>query len=110
MKVLVTPYLYATSKENPLGFPAHYPWQCAEIADGESVELREGEKLMTVDDYTTYKESLEPIYRALVNEEVGDRDLRSPQTELELQADNPVDYGYKLLEASGEFPEATWNV
>jgi len=39
-----------------------------------------------------------------------DRDLRSPQTELELQADNPVDYGYKLLEASGEFPEATWNV
>jgi len=39
-----------------------------------------------------------------------DRDLRSPQTELELQADNPVDYGYKLLEASGEFPEAAWNV
>lgn len=38
-----------------------------------------------------------------------DRDLRSPQTELELQADNPVDYAYKLLEASGEFPEATWN-
>jgi hypothetical protein len=37
-------------------------------------------------------------------------DLRSPQTELELQADNPVDYAYKLLEASGEFPEATWNV
>ena len=41
---------------------------------------------------------------------VWDRDLRSPQTELELQADNPVDYAYKLLEASGEFPEATWNV
>ncbi len=39
-----------------------------------------------------------------------DRDLRSPQTELELQADNPVDYAYKLLEASGEFTEATWNV
>lgn len=39
-----------------------------------------------------------------------DRDLRSPQTELELQADNPLDYGYKLLEASGEFTEATWNV
>jgi len=34
----------------------------------------------------------------------------SPQTELELQADNPVDYAYKLLEASGEFPDATWNV
>ena len=28
----------------------------------------------------------------------------------DLQADNPVDYGYKLLEASGEFPDATWNV
>jgi len=39
-----------------------------------------------------------------------DRDLRSPQTELELQADNPVDYAYKLLEASGEFTKATWNV
>lgn len=37
-------------------------------------------------------------------------DVRSPKTELELQAANPVDYGYKLLEASGEFPEATWNV
>jgi len=23
---------------------------------------------------------------------------------------NPVDYGYQLLEASGEFPEATWNI
>lgn len=39
-----------------------------------------------------------------------DRDLRSPQTELELQADNPVDYAYKLLEASGEFTKAAWNV
>lgn len=39
-----------------------------------------------------------------------DRDLRSPQTNLDLQSVNPVDYGYKLLEASGEFPEATWNV
>jgi len=39
-----------------------------------------------------------------------DNDLRSPQTELDLQAANPVDYGYKLLEASGEFPEATWNI
>lgn len=39
-----------------------------------------------------------------------DSDLRSPPTELELQADNPVDYAYKLLEASGEFPEATWNI
>lgn len=39
-----------------------------------------------------------------------DRDLRSPQTELELQADNPLDYGYKLLEASGEFTKAAWNV
>ena len=39
-----------------------------------------------------------------------DRDLRSYETNLDLQAVNPVDYGYKLLEASGEFPEATWNV
>ncbi len=23
---------------------------------------------------------------------------------------NPLDYGYQLLEASGEFPDATWNV
>lgn len=23
---------------------------------------------------------------------------------------NPVDYGYQLLEASGEFPDATWNI
>jgi len=23
---------------------------------------------------------------------------------------NPLDYGYQLLEASGEFPEATWNI
>lgn len=30
--------------------------------------------------------------------------------DLELQANNPVDYGYKLLEASGEFPDATWNI
>ena len=39
-----------------------------------------------------------------------DRDLRSYETNLDLQAVNPVDYGYKLLEASGEFPEASWNV
>jgi len=39
-----------------------------------------------------------------------DNDLRSYETNLDLQAANPVDYAYKLLEASGEFPEATWNV
>ncbi len=39
-----------------------------------------------------------------------DNDLRQFPTDLQMQADNPVDYGYKLLEASGEFPEATWNV
>ena len=39
-----------------------------------------------------------------------DRDLRSPQTELDLQSVNPVDYAYKLLEASGEFTKAAWNV
>ncbi len=31
-------------------------------------------------------------------------------TVLELPNDNPVDYAYKLLEASGQFPDATWNV
>ena len=30
--------------------------------------------------------------------------------DLELVANNPVDYGYQLLESSGEFPEATWNI
>ena len=39
-----------------------------------------------------------------------DNDLRSPTTELDLQAANPVDYAYKLLEASGEFTKAAWNV
>ena len=37
-------------------------------------------------------------------------DLRSYETNLDLQAANPVDYGYQLLEASGQFPEATWNI
>lgn len=37
-------------------------------------------------------------------------DLRSYETDLNLQADNPVDYAYKLLENSGLYPEATWNV
>ena len=27
-----------------------------------------------------------------------------------IPSDNPVAYGYNLLEASGEFPDATWNV
>jgi len=31
-------------------------------------------------------------------------------TDLNLQANNPVAYAYALLEASGEFPDATWNV
>ena len=39
-----------------------------------------------------------------------DGDLRQFPTDLELQSNNPVDYGYKLLEASGEFADATWNV
>ena len=30
--------------------------------------------------------------------------------DMELVANNPVDYGYQLLEASGEFPDATWNI
>ena len=40
---------------------------------------------------------------------VWDKDLRTFDT-VDLQAVNPVHYGYQLLEASGEFPEATWNV
>lgn len=28
----------------------------------------------------------------------------------DLPNNNPVDYAYKLLEASGKFPEATWNI
>ena len=36
-------------------------------------------------------------------------DLRVLDT-ADLPSANPVDYGYKLLEASGEFPEATWNI
>lgn len=39
-----------------------------------------------------------------------DNDLRVFDTTLTLQSDNPIDYGYKLLEASGKFPEATWNI
>ena len=37
-------------------------------------------------------------------------DLRSYETNLDLQAANPVDYGYQLLEQSGEFADATWNI
>jgi len=37
-------------------------------------------------------------------------DLRTFATNLSLQADNPVAYAYALLEASGEWPDATWNV
>ena len=36
-------------------------------------------------------------------------DLRVLDT-ADLPSANPVDYGYQLLEASGEFPEATWNI
>ena len=36
-------------------------------------------------------------------------DLRVVDT-IDLPSANPVDYGYQLLEASGEFPEATWNI
>jgi hypothetical protein len=36
-------------------------------------------------------------------------DLRVLATS-DVPSDNPVDYGYQLLEASGEFPEATWNI
>ena len=60
MKVLVTPYLYADT--NPQGFPSDYPWQCIELADDAQVEVREGEKVMTVADYNDYKESLKAVY------------------------------------------------
>ncbi len=39
-----------------------------------------------------------------------DNDLRSFDTNLSLQADNPIAYAYTLLEQSNEFPEATWNI
>ena len=39
-----------------------------------------------------------------------DNDLRQYQTDLTLQADNPVAYAYALVQASGEFIDATWNV
>ncbi|HQM86701.1 MAG TPA: hypothetical protein PLC01_02495 [Methylotenera sp.] len=39
-----------------------------------------------------------------------DNDLRSFDTQLTLQADNPIDYAYKMLENSGLYPDATWNV
>ncbi len=37
-------------------------------------------------------------------------DLRQFPTDLQMQADNPIAYAYTLLEQSGEFPEATWNI
>lgn len=77
MKVKVTPYLYADT--NPQGFPSDYPWQCVELADDAQVEVREGEKVMAVDDYNDYKESLKAVYE-------------------------------QVIEASGEFTEATWNI
>lgn len=39
-----------------------------------------------------------------------DNDLRQFTTDLNLQADNSVEYVYKMLENSGLYPEATWNV
>ena len=39
-----------------------------------------------------------------------DGDLRQFPTDLHLQADNPISYAYTLLEQSGEFADATWNV
>ena len=39
-----------------------------------------------------------------------DNDLRQYQTDLALQAANPIAYAYTLLGQSGEFADATWNV
>lgn len=36
--------------------------------------------------------------------------LESFTTDLDLQANNPVEYVYKMLENSGLYPDATWNV
>ena len=36
--------------------------------------------------------------------------LQQFQTDLNLQASNPVEYVYKMLENSGKYPDATWNV
>ena len=41
---------------------------------------------------------------------IGTTDLRSYETNLDLQADNPIAYAYTLLEQSGQFADATWNV
>jgi len=40
----------------------------------------------------------------------GFNDIPQFDTDLELQSNNPVEYAYKLLEASGPYPDATWNV
>lgn len=40
----------------------------------------------------------------------GFNDIPQFPTDLELQNNNPVEYAYKLLEASNLFPDATWNV
>jgi len=37
-------------------------------------------------------------------------DIPQFDTDLELQSDNPIDYAYKMLENSGLYPDATWNV
>lgn len=37
-------------------------------------------------------------------------DLRVLETDNDFPCSNPIDYGYQLLEASGEFPSASWNV
>lgn len=34
----------------------------------------------------------------------------SMQMDMQLENTNPIDYGYQLLQASGEFPDATWNI
>ena len=39
-----------------------------------------------------------------------DSDLCQFPTDLQMQADNPIAYAYTLLEQSGEFADATWNV
>lgn len=34
----------------------------------------------------------------------------SMQMDMQLENTNPIAYAYTLLEQSGQFPEATWNI
>ncbi len=84
-----------------------------------SIELPSG--LVAVDSYCSIQvNSSKPTVTVICDFYVSAKsksDGKPPITTLykqfarqDVEAANPLDYGYKLLEASGEFPEATWNV